>query len=534
MPTVTPPPALLSFSPASTVEVNCYAIAIVRSSNASCSLDIIPTFLLKSCIDALIQPITTLINLCLSEGVFPSEFKSALVRPLLKKHSLPKDDLSSYRPISNLNFISKLLERIIHSRMSSHLHSFPSITPFQSAYRPFHSTETALLRIQNDLLLACNQQKVSALVLLDLSAAFDTIDHQILLTRLSSTYGITGSALSLISSYLLNRLQRIVINNHTSPSTPIATGVPQGSVLGPLLFSLYTSPLSQIFSDSSVSFHLYADDTQLYISFSGSDSAHALAKLSSSLDAVYSWLTANRLCVNPSKTEYILIGTTQQRSKVISSTLSFCGNTLTPSDHVLNLGVTFDPDLSLKTHISSVCRSSFYHIRQIRIARPSLDTNSAILLANALVSSKLDYCNSLYAALPASSIHRLQLVQNALARAVVPSVRRFQHIKPILRNLHWLPVNQRITYKIAALTFKTLHHKQPSYLADLLHTHAPSRNLRSSDKHLLTIPHIKPSIGRRSFFFSAPTIWNSLPLSLRMSTSASSFLAHLKTHLFPP
>ena len=191
----------------------------------------------------------------------------------------------------------------------------------------------------------------------------------------------------------------------------------------------------------------------------------------------------------------------KQRSKVISSTLSFCGNTLTPSDHVLNLGVTFDPDLSLKTHISSVCRSSFYHIRQIRIARPSLDTNSAILLANALVSSKLDYCNSLYAALPASSIHRLQLVQNALARAVVPSVRRFQHIKPILHNLHWLPVNQRITYKIAALTFKTLHHKEPSYLVDLLLTHAPSRNLRSSDKHLLTIPYIKSSIGRRSFFF---------------------------------
>ena len=108
------------------------------------------------------------------------------------------------RHISNLNFISKLLERIIHSRMSLHLHSFPSITSFQSAYRSFHSTETALLRIQNDLLLACNQQKVSALVLLDLSAAFDTIDHQILLTRLSSTYGITGSACSLISSYLLN------------------------------------------------------------------------------------------------------------------------------------------------------------------------------------------------------------------------------------------------------------------------------------------------------------------------------------------
>ena len=135
--------------------------------------------------------------------------------------------------------------------------------------------------------------------------------------------------------------------------------------------------------------------------------------------------------------------------------------------------------------------------------------------------------------MPASSIHRLQLVQYALARAVVPSVRRYQHIKPTLHNLHWLPVNQRITYKIAALTFKILHYKEPSYLADLLHTHVPSQNLRSSDKHLLTIPYIKSSIGRRSFFFSAPTVCNSLPLCLRMSNSASSFLAQLKTYLFP-
>ena len=119
-----------------------------------------------------------------------------MVKPLLKKFSLPPDDLASYRPISNLNFVSKILERIIHTRITEHLQTFPSICPFQSAYRKFHSTETALLRIQNDLLLAIDKRKLSALVLLDLSAAFDTIDHGILLERLSSSFGITGSALS--------------------------------------------------------------------------------------------------------------------------------------------------------------------------------------------------------------------------------------------------------------------------------------------------------------------------------------------------
>src|SRR5579864_5824318 len=167
--------------------------------------------------------------------------------------------------------------------------------------------------------------------------------------------------------------------------------------------------------------------------------------------------------MNPSKTEYILFGTHQQRRKITSSTLSFRGNILSPSSEVKNLGVIFDADLSFKTHISSVCHSSFYHIRQIRAARPSLDSKSAILLANALVCSKLDYCNSLCSSLPDCSIHRLQRVQNSLARAIVPIIKRSQHITPTLRALHWLPIRQRITYKIAVLTFKTLQYKQPSY-----------------------------------------------------------------------
>src|ERR1044072_6319671 len=155
-----------------------------------------------------------------------------------------------------MNFISKILERIIHSRFSNHLLSFPSFCPFQSAYRKFHSTKTALLRIYNDLLPSINQQKVSALILFHPSAAFDTIDHQILLDQLSLNFGLNGSALSLLKSYLPDRSQSVTIGFQTSLSSPLNAGVPQGSVLGPLLFSLYPTPLSQIFSNSLVSYHL--------------------------------------------------------------------------------------------------------------------------------------------------------------------------------------------------------------------------------------------------------------------------------------
>jgi hypothetical protein len=507
----------------------------MSSSSSTCILDQIPTWLLKSCIDSLIDPITNLINLSLSEGRFPSQFKTAVVRPLLKKHPVPHEDLNSYRPISNLNFISKILERVISSRLTAHLNTFPALCPFQSAYRKFHSTETALLRIYNDLTLAINQQKVTALVLLDLSAAFDTIDHQILLTRLSSYFGVTGSAISLLSSYLLHRSQFVSINSHSSPSVSLTTGVPQGSVLGPLLFTLYTTPLGSLLGDTPLSFHLYADDTQLYISFSCPDSCSCLSLLASALDSVHGWLHSNKLSLNPSKTEYLLIGTPQQKSKILSSSIHFSGTTISPTESTRNLGIIFDSNLSFDKQISAVCKSSFYQIRQLKQIRSSLDLNSAIILCNSLVSSKLDYCNSLYYGLPSSSINRLQRIQNALARVVYPSVRRTDHITPILNKLHWLPISHRITFKIAVLTHKVLTFNEPSYLHDLLTPYKPStRSLRSSDKNLLVVPNIKSVRGQRSFSFAAPTIWNSLPLHLRLCNSLSVFRSLLKTHLYPP
>ena len=199
--------------------------------------------------------------------------------PLLKKPSLSTDDLNNFRPISNLNFISKILEKVVASRIQSHLSSNSLSSSFQSAYRIFHSTETTLLKIHNDLILVMDRGEVTSLILLDLSADFDTVDHSILLTRLQNWFGLDGLSLDWFTSYLSSRSQAVSINDSISAFSTLSCGVPQGSVLGPLLFTLYTTPLDSVISKNSLKYHLYADDTQLYISFTPSNSALSLDTL---------------------------------------------------------------------------------------------------------------------------------------------------------------------------------------------------------------------------------------------------------------
>ena len=257
-------------------------------------------------------------------------------------------------------------------------------------------------------------------------------------------------------------------------------------------------------------------------------------KLSSTLDLVHSWFSSNRLAVNPTKTEYLLIGTPQQRAKVLNNTVYFKTIPLSPSDTARNLGVIFDSNLDFKSHISSICRSSSFQIRQLRQVRSSLDKKSAIILANALVQSKVDYCNSLLSGLPNHTVVRLQYVQNSLARVVCNTTKFRSKTASLLKSLHWLPINERIKFKIAVLTFKAINFAKPSYLTDLLIPYQPSRHLRSSGTNLLVVPDIRSSMGRRSFSFSAPTLWNSLPLEIRSCTCFLTFRNKLKTYLFPP
>ena len=240
-------------------------------------------------------------------------------------------------------------------------------------------------------------------------------------------------------------------------------------------------------------------------------------------------MNSNKLLLNPSKTEFLLIGTKQQRLKFSQLTNLSLGNDIIPSAR--NLGFIFDSDMSFTDQINSLSMSCHFHIRYIRRIRHLFPLSAATALANSLVSSKLDYCNSLYNGISQANLNKIQRIQNTLAR-VVTNTSKFEHITPIHKKLHWLPIKQRIDYKLCLLTYKTLQIQQPTYLYNSLSFPSHSLSTRSSDSSVLSIPYVRTSLGKRAFSVIAPRLWNSLPPDTCNSLSVSTFRSKFKTHLF--
>ena len=289
--------------------------------------------------------------------------------------------------------------------------------------------------------------------------------------------------------------------------------------------------LSLTISGHTLSHHLYADDSQLYVSFASGDSAVALNSLQSCLASVQSWMATNKLKLNPDKTEFLLNGNEQQRSKFFCIfPIALFDVKTNPANSARNFGVILNKNFSFCSHVLAVCSSCFYHIRDLRSIRGHLDLDSANLLATALASSRLDYCNSRLYGVTDTDLTKLQRVQNRLASVVTKSP-AFTHSVPRLRSLHWLPVKLRILFKISLLTYKTLHEKELVYLHSMLAPLLPFRSLRSSKGICLLVPRVKSSTGARAFHSYALSLWNDLPLSVSSAISVATFKKHLKTSL---
>jgi hypothetical protein len=313
--------------------------------------------------------------------------------------------------------------------------------------------------------------------------------------------------------------------------------VPQGSVTLPLLFNLYTADVISIAQSYCVHVHCHADDQQVYVHCSSVEASAAVQRLFDCITAIDNWMGSNRLKLNPEKAQVIWLGTRQRLIAVnITPIRLHDGTLITPSTSVRNFGVILDNELTMAVHVNSVTRACFYQLRQLRFVRHLLTPDTTKMIIHSVIASRVDYCNSLLFGTNAQVQRKLQAVVNVAARLIC-SLSRHDHITPALRDeLHWLPVPQRIEFKVALLAFKCSHGTGPAYLTDYCTMLTPAdshHQLRSVTRGDLVLPRTRTRIiGPRGFRSAAPTVWNSLPSSLKdVSLTLDQFKQHLK-HYF--
>ena len=329
------------------VDVKELIYIISQLNKKECELDPIPVTLLSNVLPELQQILLFIINGSLVNGCFPKDLKEALVRPTPKDVNGDLDDYSNYRPISNLPFLSKVIEKCAQKQLCFHLDHNNLHAEFQSGYRTNHSCETATISLYNDLLCLSDTKSKVILLLLDLSAAFDTVCHYKLLNKLQNKYGISGKVLKWFDSYLGERSFTVKINQSKSSKCYLVIGVPQGSILGPILFILYTKELELIAKMYGFSIHIYADDTQIYIEFSPLfDVLYDIeSRIVSCFEAIRNWMNQNKLKINPSKTEALVV---KSKNNFDQENDSFTSIKLSPeesikcSSSVKSLGINFD------------------------------------------------------------------------------------------------------------------------------------------------------------------------------------------------
>ena len=385
---------LNSFSPVLPDDV----VEIVSSGPAkSCELDPIPTSLVKKHIGVLAPTICDIANSSFDTGTFSDDLKEALVRPLHKHPSLELE-LKNFRPVSNLPYLGKIIEKLACKQIVKYMVCTGQMEKCQSAYRQNCSTETALLKVKTDILEAIDKKEVTCLIMLDLSAAFDTVNHHLLLNRLRHRFGVCNKVLAWLESYLTNRTQKAVIQNGEgqkaqSAIKPLTQGIPQGSILGPILFNLFVAPLGEICRGMGVSFHGYADDTQNYLSFrpmpgSLNNQTECIEKLEKCIDAVRHWMQTNFLKLNENKTEFIILGLPKQLKKVGNINIRIGEDIISNVSAVKNLGIFLDAELKHSKHINKLTSSSFNILRNISRVRCHLDQETTKVLVQALILSK--------------------------------------------------------------------------------------------------------------------------------------------------
>ena len=499
-------------------------INIVNSfkSGSAAGYDNISMNIIKQSIHLIVEPITHIINLSITNGAVPDKMKLARVIPVFKCND--QTQLSNYRPISVLPAFSKILERVIYNRMVHYLDNYNILCHQQFGFRKGYSTSMALIRLFDQLSTAIDNKKFTIGIFLDLSKAFDTVNHEILFTKLEH-YGFRGIVLDWMKSYFINRMQFVQYNNHCSDLKEISCGVPQGSILGPLLFLLYINDICNVSQILEVI--LFADDTNVF--YSHQDLHYLVNTMNKEMNKLSEWLKINKLTLNLEKTKYILFKPRQKR-QYMPVDLFIDGTNINQVHETSFLGVVLDENITWKSHISYISskisksigiilRSSFY------LFKSSLKT-----LYYGLVYPYLQYCNIVWASTYQSNLNRIVILQKRIVR-IISKVKFDSHTNPLYKELNILKFHDICKLQMGQFLFSWKNNSLPNYFNDMFTLNAQLPGLKRRNVENFRIPYCRTKLRKFSLRFQGPKRFNSLPVEVISVSTPSHFKVKMKSFL---
>ena len=531
---IIPSSRLTDFEPLTTESVS----KLIKSMNNKSHPDNpVPVWFIKEQTEVFAPVFRSIINKSFSEAKFPSSLKLGTIRPILKDKDGDIQKFQNYRPVTNIPFLPKLIEKAANEQIQTYLKDNNLYPQNQSAYREAHSCETVMFNVINNIQKSVNERKMVMLVLLDLSSAFDTIDQDILIFKLLHHFGISGNVLAWLKSYLKGRSFCVRIKNVNGKKCLLIYGVPQGTVLGPLLFVLYIHDITSVGVKYGVSIDLYADDSQWYFSFSPlHERSGAIENVQNCISDLKCWMEENWLKINFDKTDVIFFGNPSYCS-VFNGNLN-CIIQKKEFNYrsdlfVKSLGVYLDSSLSMKRMVAETVKSCYFQLKKLGGVKRHLDTDVKLTMVHSYILSRLDFCNSLYSNISVTLLNKLQCLLNSCIRFIYGLSRYERNMDSYYKLSHILPVKYRIMFKLCLLSFKILNGQSPDYLKNTIYIKQPDfdcnyRLLRSTlDFYKVDLP-----MQTNTLQYTMARHWNCLPINLRMHTNVEKFKKDLKTHYF--
>lgn len=504
---------------------------ISRAKSNAIGIDGISLHVIKLTLDLTLPILEHLFNFSLTRGVFPNQWKSALICPIPKVKS--PASVQQYRPISILPALSKALERVVCEQICDYLDKEGLRDPYQSAYRKGYSTQTCLIRMLDEVRSAADSRMLTVSVFFDFSKAFDRVDHVTLLHKLKRLH-FSDSVLGWIYSYLTERTQAVKdnIKGKISSLSAVKAGVPQGSVLGPLLFTLYLSDFGNILRYCKYNF--YADDLQIFTHCKPKDLHDAIADVNDDIASIHHWTTCNKLLLNSSKTQAIIMGTSRYVNTLnfdMVPKIMVDTNTIQYSTSVKYLGVMLTRNISWEKQVLKTTNKIRSVLYQLKLNKHLIPETLRSKLIMTLITPHIDYCCGVFTDMTHEQNLKLQRALNSCVRFIF-NIRVDAHISPYYDKLQWLKVNNRRLYFVGSLLFILLHTEEPKLLSACF-SFKNNSSIRASrtPKDVLLQPQCRTELYKRSFRVVAAKLWNGLPSNIRSAKSLNVFKQGLYAHL---